>query len=85
MHWLEKCVHYAVYADTFDADNSHKARHTSLILRGHGDGGAIVERSGNYSASLLRYLAENEETKELWETPRGQALIEQLKQAARIP
>ena len=85
MHWLEKCVHYAVYADTFDADNPHKARHTSLILRGYGDGGSIVERSGNYSASLLRYLAENEETKELWETPRGQALIEQLKQAARIP
>jgi hypothetical protein len=85
MHWLEMCVDYAVYADTFDADAPHKARHSSLILRGYGDGGSIVEQSGNYSASLLRYLAEDEETEDLRKDPRVQALIARLKQAARIP
>ena len=85
MHWLEKCVDFAVYADTFDSDAPHEATHTSLILRDYGDGGSIVERSGNYSASLLRYLTEDEETKELREDPRVQTLIERLKKAARIP
>ena len=84
MHWLEKCVDFAVYADTFDSDAPHEATHTSLILRDYGDGGSIVERSGNYSASLLRYLTEDEETKELREEPRVQTLIERLKKAARI-
>ena len=85
MHWLEKCVDVAIYADTFDADIPHKARHTSLILRDYSDGGVIVEKSGNYSASLLRYLTEDEEAKELREDPRGQALIARLKPAAWIP
>jgi hypothetical protein len=79
--WLERCVDYNVHADTYDYD----APHSTPILRGFADGGAIVEATGNYSQSFLDWITTDDEVAILRTDARYEPLVARLKAAAKKP
>ncbi len=80
-YWLERCVDYNIYADTYDCD----APHSTPILRGFADGGVIMESDGNYSQSLLDWITTDEEIAVLRNDARYKTLVDRLKAVAKKP
>ena len=80
-YWLERCVDYNVHADTYN----YGVPHSTPILRGYADGGAIIEATGNYSQSFLEWITTDDEVAILRTDPRYEAVVNRLKSAAKKP
>lgn len=79
--WLGRAADFAAHMDTYDASTAH----TSLALRGHADGGWIIEADGNRSQTMLDWLYSDEEFAPLRTDSRWETLTARLTKLAKKP
>ncbi len=79
--WFQRAADFAIHMDTYDFNASH----TSLPLRGHRDGGWIMETEGNRSQAMLDWLNSDAEAAELRTDARFDSLNCRLKEVAEKP